>query len=91
MVYRLGHENSAYVARALNNAQGELHPLEVGLHPLRSGLQPKAYADRVGQQSPEASAMVGSGNGWDLVRNEPRLGQVSAGTGSKVGHPALPR
>jgi hypothetical protein len=42
-------------------------------------------------QSPEASAMVGSGNDWDLVQNEPRLGRVPAGTGSKVGHPALPR
>jgi hypothetical protein len=42
-------------------------------------------------QRPEPSAMVGSGNGWDLGRDEPRLGQVPAGTGSKVGHPALAR
>jgi hypothetical protein len=51
---------------------------------LRSGLRQQS-------QSHEASAMVGSGNGWDLVRNEPRLGQASAGIGSKVGHPALSR
>jgi hypothetical protein len=43
------------------------------------------------RQSPAASAMVASGDGWDLGRNEPRLGQMPAGTGSKVGYPALPR
>jgi hypothetical protein len=51
---------------------------------LRSGLRQQT-------QSHEASAMVGNGNGWDLMRNEPRLGKVPAGTGSKLGHPALPR
>ena len=42
-------------------------------------------------QSHAASAMVGGGNGRNLVQNEPRLGQAPAGTGSKVDHPALPR
>jgi hypothetical protein len=28
-------------------------------------------------------------NGWDFARNEPRLGQVPAGIGSKVGPHAL--
>ena len=39
---------TAYMALALNNAQGELSPLEVGLHALHSGLSGRAYAERVG-------------------------------------------
>jgi hypothetical protein len=35
-------------SRAGRNAQGELHPLEVGLHALRSELDIKAYAERAG-------------------------------------------
>jgi hypothetical protein len=57
---------------------------QVDVRRLRHGLRQQT-------QSHEASAMVGSGNGWALVRYEPRLGQVPAGTGSMVGHPALPR
>jgi hypothetical protein len=57
---------------------------QIDVRRLRSGLRGQT-------QSHEASAMVGSGNGWDLVRNEPRLGQGPAGTASKVGQPALPR
>ena len=38
-------DDDAYMALALNNAQGELHPLEVGLHALRSGWNRKHYAD----------------------------------------------
>jgi hypothetical protein len=39
---------TAYMALALNNAQGELSPLEVGLHALHSGLSMGDYAERVG-------------------------------------------
>jgi len=38
----------AYMALALNNMQGELHPLEVGLHALKSGLSVRDYAERTG-------------------------------------------
>jgi hypothetical protein len=38
----------AYMALALCNAQGELHPLEVGIHALKSGLDITAYAERAG-------------------------------------------
>jgi hypothetical protein len=36
------------MALALCNAQGELHPLEVGLHALQSGLSVPEYARRAG-------------------------------------------
>jgi protein gp37/ParB-like chromosome segregation protein Spo0J len=39
----------AYMALALNNAQGELHPLEVGMHALKSGIGVREYAERMGQ------------------------------------------
>ena len=39
---------TAYMALALNNAQGELSPLEVGLHALHSGLSGREYARQVG-------------------------------------------
>lgn len=38
----------AYMALALNNAQGELSPLEVGMHALGSGLSQREYAERAG-------------------------------------------
>lgn len=38
----------AYMALVLNNAQGELSPLEIGLHQLGSGMTVRDYADRVG-------------------------------------------
>lgn len=38
----------AYMALVLNNAQGELSPLEVGLHALGSGMTQQAYADATG-------------------------------------------
>jgi hypothetical protein len=40
------------MALALCNAQGELHPLEVGLHALHSGLSVRDYAQRVGLAHP---------------------------------------
>ena len=42
-------DEDAYMAIALNNPQGELHPLEVGLHALKSGFEPKRYAELVGK------------------------------------------
>jgi hypothetical protein len=42
-------------ALALCNAQGELHPLEVGLHALGSGLTVRAYAERLGDRKKEDS------------------------------------
>jgi ParB/Sulfiredoxin domain len=41
-------DQDAYMALALCNAQGELHPLEIGLHALRSGLPLLQYAKRAG-------------------------------------------
>lgn len=38
----------AYMALALNNAQGELHPLEVGMHALKSGMTGRDYAKAAG-------------------------------------------
>ena len=42
-------DEDAYMALALCNAQGELHPLEVGLHALKSGLSVREYGARSGQ------------------------------------------
>jgi ParB-like chromosome segregation protein Spo0J len=44
-------DEAAYMALALHNAQGELHPLEVGLHALRSGLSVREYAKRSGMSA----------------------------------------
>jgi hypothetical protein len=41
-------DEDAYMALALCNAQGELHPLEEGLHALGSGLSGSEYARRTG-------------------------------------------
>jgi len=41
---------TAYMALALNNPQGELSPLEVGLHALHSGLSGSEYARQVGMK-----------------------------------------
>lgn len=41
-------DDDAYMALALCNAQGELHPLEEGLHALGSGMPILAYADKCG-------------------------------------------
>src|SRR5262245_11024255 len=43
------------MALALNNMQGELHPLEVGLHAVRSGLKGSEYARRSGIKQPEVA------------------------------------
>lgn len=41
-------DDDAYMALALNNAQGELHPLEVGMHALNSGMTIRDYAKAAG-------------------------------------------
>jgi hypothetical protein len=46
------------VALALNNAQGELHPLEVGLHALgfiEAGGTARSYAEHLGDRKKEDS------------------------------------
>jgi hypothetical protein len=45
----LRRPKDAYMALALCNAQGELHPLEEGLHALGSGLSKAEYATKVGK------------------------------------------
>jgi hypothetical protein len=42
-------DEDAYMALALWNAQGELHPLEEGMHAIGANMEPKEYADRVGK------------------------------------------
>ena len=42
-------DEDAYMALALCNAQGELHPLEEGMHALGSGLSQRDYAAKVGK------------------------------------------
>ena len=42
---------TAYMALALNNAQGELSPLEVGLHSLHSGLSKRDMPSVSGYRS----------------------------------------
>lgn len=42
-------DEDAYMALALNNAQGELHPLEEGMHALGSGMDVRTYAEKVGK------------------------------------------
>jgi hypothetical protein len=41
-------DEDTYMALALHNAQGELHPLEVGLHAPHSGLSVREDARRAG-------------------------------------------
>ena len=41
-------DEDAYMALALHKAQGELHPLAVGLRALHSGLSAREYVRRVG-------------------------------------------
>lgn len=41
-------DEDAYMALVLNNAQSELHPLEVGMHALKSGLSIRDYAKKIG-------------------------------------------
>ena len=48
----------AYMALALNNAQGELHPLEVGMHALNSGLTGRDYAKASGMHEASLSERV---------------------------------
>ena len=49
------------MALALCNAQGELHPLEVGLHALRSGLTQEAYGKAIGLSQDSISIRVKAG------------------------------
>lgn len=42
-------DEDAYMALALNNVQGELHPLEEGMHALGSGMDVRTYAEKVGK------------------------------------------
>jgi hypothetical protein len=42
-------DEDAYMALALNNAQGELHPLEEGMHAIGSGLSQRDYAAKAGK------------------------------------------
>lgn len=46
-------DDEAYMALVLNNAQGELHPLEVGMHALGSGLTVRDYAATIGGMNEE--------------------------------------
>lgn len=46
------------MALALNNAQGELHPLEVGMHALKSGISQKDYAARIGKSQQSVGERV---------------------------------
>jgi protein gp37 len=63
-------DDEAYMALVLNNAQGELHPLEVGIHALHSGKTLKEYADKTGEKhfqnigNRRAAATV-----WEAVQN----------------------
>jgi protein gp37 len=41
-------DEDAYMALVLNNAQGELSPLEIGLHQLGSGMTVRDYAAKIG-------------------------------------------
>ena len=44
-------DEDAYMALPLNNAQGELHPLEEGMHAIGSGLSQRQYAAKVGKKA----------------------------------------
>ena len=55
-VSRLVSDEDAYMALALNNAQGELNQLEIGWHALgfiKSGGTVRTYADALGDRSKE--------------------------------------
>ena len=43
-------DEDAYMALVLNNAPGELTPLEVGLHAIGSGLTQRDYAAKIGMK-----------------------------------------
>jgi hypothetical protein len=51
-------DEDAYMALALCNAQGELHPLERGRHALGSGMDGKAYAANVGRPQPSVAREI---------------------------------
>ena len=59
-------DEDAYMQLALCNAQGELHPLEVGMHALGSGMSVRDYAEKVGraktsiQDRWQAAAVLGA-------------------------------
>lgn len=70
-------DDDAYMALALNNAQGELHPLEEGMHALGSGMSQRDYAAKVGKPKTNIAnriyaaevAAKWSGTGPDKLRD----------------------
>jgi ParB-like chromosome segregation protein Spo0J len=59
---------TAYMALALNNAQGELSPLEVGLHTLHSGLSQTEYGKQMGLSQPSISIRMRAAEVADITR-----------------------
>jgi protein gp37 len=51
----------AYMALVLNNAQGELSPLEIGLHQLGSGMTIRDYASKIGMNEDTLAVRVHAG------------------------------
>jgi hypothetical protein len=61
------------MALALCNAQGELHPLEVGLHALHSGLSIRQYAEMQGAKPGTIQDRVEAAKVADACRHMPTL------------------
>jgi hypothetical protein len=59
---------TAYMALALNNAQGELSPLEVGLHALHSGLSQTEYGKQMGLSQDSISLRMRAAKVADTTR-----------------------
>jgi ParB-like chromosome segregation protein Spo0J len=66
-------DEDAYMALALCNAQGELHPLEVGLHALRSGLSIRGYAEVQGAKPGTIQDRVEAAKVADACRHMPTV------------------
>jgi hypothetical protein len=62
------------MALALNNAQGELHPLEVGLHALRSGMSQRAYEERSGTSRRTLRDYIAAAEVWAHMRPGREIG-----------------
>jgi hypothetical protein len=69
-------DEDAYMALALCNAQGELHPLEVGLHALGSGLSIRDYAKAQGRKPGSIQDRVEAAKVANTCRDIPTISLI---------------
>lgn len=77
---------TAYMALALNNAQGELSPIERGMHALHSGMAGKTYAGSIGRPQPSIAREISAARvaesvtdvGYDIADKFSQLVEIHA-------------